>query len=285
MSLRSNILSLLSVGLLVLTSLFPASTLGFSVSKYDQSPVLAPEIGDDCVSGARYSGRAVGKNVSIAGVPTYYTKPRHSKPGPKKVILFFSDIYGPFADNNFMLQDQYAGEGYHVLGIDYFFGDPIQNHDGEVGFNRTEWVNKSRQQATDSIPKWTEQVKKDVGSDAKFTAVGYCFGAPYSMDAAADDSFLATAFAHPSGVTEAHFSNAKKPVLLSCAETDGSFPWASQRRATDILVERKHRYHLQVFSGTSHGFATRADPADSNAVWAKEESARSVIGWFNRFTT
>jgi hypothetical protein len=103
--------------------------------------------------------------------------------------------------------------GYHVLGIDYFFGDPIQNHDGEVGFNRTAWINKSRQQATDSLPKWTEQVKKDVGADAKFTAVGksfqwlywrilekinemdvigYCFGAPYSMDASADPLFLAS---------------------------------------------------------------------------------------------
>ena len=53
-------------------------------------------------------------------------------------------------------------------------------------------------------------MKKDVGSDAKFTAVGtslkvleplieaemhwlgYCFGAPYSMDAAADDLFVAS---------------------------------------------------------------------------------------------
>jgi hypothetical protein len=106
----SNLLSLLSVGLLVLTSLLPTSTVGFSISTNENSPVLAPEISEDCVSGARYHGRSAGKNVSIAGVPTYYAQPR-PKPGPKKVILFFSDIYGPFADNNFMLQDQYAREG------------------------------------------------------------------------------------------------------------------------------------------------------------------------------
>jgi hypothetical protein len=37
------------------------------------------------------------------------------------------------------------------------------------------------------------------------------------------------------------------------------------RRAVDILATKKATYHLQVFSGVSHGFATRADPNDANA--------------------
>jgi len=47
---------------------------------------------------------------------------------------------------------------------------------------------------------------------------------------------------------------------LSFAETDYAFPAESRRRAEDILAEVKATYHIQVFSGVVHGFATRGDP-------------------------
>ena len=93
-------------------------------------------------------------------------------------------------------------------------------------------------------------------------------------------------------------------LMGSLTETDSTFPRTSLYRATDILAQGKKQYHVQVFSGVSHGFATRADPNDPNArefaypavhglsltqsmgcnvVWAKEKSARSVVEWFNRF--
>lgn len=55
------------------------------------------------------------------------------------------------------------------------------------------------------------------------------------------------------------------PILLSCAETDERFPLESRRRAEDILARRKATYHIQVFSGVKHGFASRANPEDPNA--------------------
>ena len=48
-------------------------------------------------------------------------------------------------------------------------------------------------------------------------------------------------------------------------ETDKSFPKESRRRAEDILEEIKATYHVQIFSGVSHGFGTRGDPEVENS--------------------
>lgn len=83
-------------------------------------------------------------------------------------------------------------------------------------------------------------------------------------------------------------------------EVDGTFPIEARRRAEDILVEGKKVYHIQVFGGVEHGFAVRGDLTNKNigqyllalakrhrstiyVVWAKEESVRVAIKWFNRF--
>jgi len=52
------------------------------------------------------------------------------------------------------------------------------------------------------------------------------------------------------------------PLLLSCAETDGAFPSELRRKAVDILQREKKVYHLQLFQGVSHGFASRGDLED-----------------------
>lgn len=63
-----------------------------------------------------------------------------------------------------------------------------------------------------------------------------------------------------------HFIVAQIPIDISIpSETDFTFPLESRRKAEDILVKNKARYHIQVFSGVSHGFALRADLTDENA--------------------
>ena len=48
-------------------------------------------------------------------------------------------------------------------------------------------------------------------------------------------------------------------------ETDHTFPKESRRRAEDILEEVKATYHVQIFSGVTHGFGTRGDPEVENS--------------------
>ncbi|KAJ7641619.1 Alpha/Beta hydrolase protein [Roridomyces roridus] len=238
------------------------------------SPTIAHPHSEDCFTGVKHSGTAVGKTETIAGVPTYVSDPPSSATGPKKIVLFLADVYGPFYLNNQLLQDYFAAQGFTVVGIDYFLGDPVHIHT-EEGFDRDGWFAKSRKQANEMVPRWLEEIRK---------RYGYCFGAPYVMDLGATDNIVAGAFAHPAALKEEHFRNLKQPLLLSCAETDFTFPLEFRRRAEDILVEIKAQYEIQVFARVSHGFAVRGDPAIPDARWAKEESARGIIAWFGRFS-
>ncbi|KAJ7666994.1 Alpha/Beta hydrolase protein [Mycena polygramma] len=250
------------------------------------SAIIAHSHCDDCFTGFKHSGDPVGKTVTIADVPTYVSEPpaNVSRDGPKKVVLFFPDVFGPFYVNNQLVQDYFASHGFFVLGIDYFLGDPIHNHT-EEGFDRDAWIGKKRATAQELAPKWVEAVRKQYGADSKYCAVGYCFGGPFVMNlGGTDDIVVSAAFAHPAFLTEDQFKNLKHPLLLSCAESDFTFPAEFRRRAEDILVEVKAQYQVQLFSGVSHGFATRGDSAQPDNRYAKEESARGIIGWFTRFT-
>ncbi|KAJ7773661.1 Alpha/Beta hydrolase protein [Mycena maculata] len=238
---------------------------------------------EDCFKGVKHSGTPVGKTVTIADVPTYVSDPPAGASGTKKVVLFFSDVYGPLFLNNQLVQDYFASQGFVVAGIDYFLGDPVHIHT-EEGFDRSAWFEKARKQADEVLPKWLEEVRKLYGADSKYCAVGYCFGAPYVMELGATDDIVAGAFAHPAALNEDHFKKLKQPLLLSCAETDFTFSLEFRRRAEDILVENKAQYQIQVFSRVQHGFAVRGDPEVPDARWAKEESARGIIGWFGRFS-
>ncbi|KAJ6516864.1 Alpha/Beta hydrolase protein [Mycena vitilis] len=240
----------------------------------------------DCFTGFKHSGDAVGKTVTIADVLTYISEPPAnvaSQSGPKKIILFFSDVFGPFHLNNQLVQDYFASHGFLVLGLDYMLGDPWDAHPDE-GFDRDTWIAMARVRAQEVTPKWLEAVRKQYGPIVQSASGCYCFGGPSVMNLAGTNNIVAAAFAHPGFLTEDQFKNLKKPLFLSCAESDFTFPVEFRRRAEDILVEVKAQYQLQVFSGVKHGFAVRGDPESPDGRWAKEESARGIIGWFKRFT-
>jgi len=103
------------------------------------------------------------------------------------------------------------------------------------------------------------------------------------MDCLAEGWILAGAFAHPASLDEDHFRKIKKPLLLSCAEDDETFPTEFRRKAEDLLTEIAATYHVQVFSGTTHGFALRGNVNDPVAKWAKEQSAATIMSWFDMF--
>ncbi|THU91063.1 alpha/beta-hydrolase [Dendrothele bispora CBS 962.96] len=252
---------------------------------------LAGPPGDCCFSkGVKFEGTPVGKVVTIAGAETYISEPQTSSNassggGKKKVILFLPDVHGPFFDNTKLVQDYFAENGFYVVGIDYFFGDIVDAHDNEPGFDRQAWMKKSQVQAAEVLPKWYEAVKEMYGTcaDANYCSVGYCFGAPYVLEWTTTGEIVAGAFAHPAFLNEDHFRGVKRPLLMSCAETDHTFPLPARRRAEDLLIEAKAQYHIQVFSGVAHGFALRGDPNIPDTRWAKEECASCVVRWFNRF--
>ena len=64
-------------------------------------------------------------------------------------IAFFDLVFSP--------------PGFTVLGIDYFFGDPIQLHLDKEGFDIGSWIAKSRQRANEVFPKWVKEVREIYG--------------------------------------------------------------------------------------------------------------------------
>ncbi|KAI0352209.1 alpha/beta-hydrolase [Trametes cingulata] len=199
-------------------------------------------------------------------------------------MLFFSDVYGARYTNSQLVMDYWADNGYVVLGLDYFEGDSkaLLNLDDGT-FDYPGWIARKQARAAVLVPPWIAAVRARFGMDRKYVCVGYCFGAPYVMDLLKEDWIVAGAFGHPAFLNEEHFEGIKRPLLMSCAEIDHTFPLASRRRAEDMLVEQHADYFIQVFGGVKHGFALRGDPGVPAERWAKEESARAVLGWFDHF--
>ncbi|KAF9481285.1 alpha/beta-hydrolase [Pholiota conissans] len=248
------------------------------------SPFLAGPISNCCITGFKHEGEPVGRVETIAGIETYVSDPpSNGAAGPKKVIMFFSDVFGPFYTNAQLLQDYFASCGYHVVGLDYMFGDYFTKYEGRPVSEIIPWVDEKLRVAREETPKWIDEIRKIYGEDAKYCSIGYCFGGPFTIELAATDKVVAAGFVCPIYITEEHFRNIKKPFLLSCSEHDVTFPTPQRHKAEEILAEIKATYHVQVFSGVEHGFAARGDITIENIRWTKEQSAKTIITWFDRF--
>ncbi|KAI0521556.1 hypothetical protein F5B22DRAFT_634466 [Xylaria bambusicola] len=229
---------------------------------------LAKPSGLCCLEGTIHKDEARGGWGMIEGIETYIATPSSTKANGH-VLLYFPDIWGLFL-NSLLVMDAFADAGYLTLGLDYFRGDPVWKHrkdrhdrTTDPTFDYEAWKKKHLEFADEAVPRWVQAVAAQYGnSGAKIACVGYCFGAPYVCAELAKGTVAAGAFAHPAFLQERHFRNIKKPLFLSCAETDHTFDLPSRRRALDILQEEKKFYHYQLFAGVEHGFALRGDPED-----------------------
>ncbi|KDQ51146.1 hypothetical protein JAAARDRAFT_211284 [Jaapia argillacea MUCL 33604] len=290
--------------------------------------VLASPPANCCVTGVKHSGTPQGYTIPLGGMETYVSEPKNGVEGVKRVILYLSDIWGSLFLNSKLIQDYFAARGYIVLGPDYFFGNPPGLRLDDPAFDFDQGMKTALDKATEVLPAWYKAVKEKYGTDVKYFAVGYCFGAPHTLKLASSDEIVAAAIAHPAFLTEDDFRGIKSEhlsmasslvpladlppsnlqnlsfslVLVSSprtrpsstslrtlndpnlAEDDFLFPTPSRRIAEDILFGKKATYQLEVYSGVGHGFAVRGDPEVEHERWAKEESAKGIVGWFDRFS-
>ncbi|KAI0058401.1 alpha/beta-hydrolase [Artomyces pyxidatus] len=246
--------------------------------------VLAGAPGECCMRTVQHIGVPRGIAEEIGGINTYISHSPEKQDKYDQIILFFPDVFGPFYINTQLVADYFAGKGYLVVVVDYLEGDPIQANMGKPGFELFHWAGPKRDRAYELVPKWIEAVKARYGkSTTKYAALGYCFGGPDVLECATSDWISAAAIAHPAFLNEEHFTTVKRPLFLSCAEIDITFPRDARHRAEEILVEQKAEYHFQLFSGVRHGFGCRADPEVPRDKWAKEQSALAILSWFDRF--
>lgn len=89
--------------------------------------------------------------------------------------------------------------------------------------------------------------------------------------------------AHPSFVTEEELAAIGGPLSIAAAETDEIFPTEKRHKSEEILITTKQPYQVNLYSGTSHGFAVRGDPTIKVERFAKEQAFFQAITWFEEY--
>ena len=138
-----------------------------------------------CWTGVKHTGTPEGRVEHIGGLDTYIAEPRADvtvTSGPRKVLLFLSDVFGPLYVNNKLLQDYFASwgaftvhrltvwsrigstdveTGFTVLGPDYFFGAYFQDLPADA--DKAAWAYKAKDKVFKVFPAWIDAVKAKYG--------------------------------------------------------------------------------------------------------------------------
>ena len=75
----------------------------------------------DCFTGHVHAGTPAGSEITLAGLPTYVSRP-HNGGEPKGVVVFIPDIFGWAFANNRLLCDAYAEKGGFVVYLPDLMG-------------------------------------------------------------------------------------------------------------------------------------------------------------------
>ena len=76
------------------------------------STTLAGSPSSCCWTGFKHTGTPEGRVEPLGGLDTYIAEPPAGAAGPhNRVLLFLSDVFGPFFINNKLLQDYFASSG------------------------------------------------------------------------------------------------------------------------------------------------------------------------------
>ncbi|KAM0355753.1 hypothetical protein ACHAPU_000139 [Fusarium lateritium] len=198
-------------------------------------------------------------------VTLYVSKPHASlgykKPGQRRGVLFLTDIYGLKLKENRELADKFAKEGFVTVAPDLFNGSPAPSDD--PSFNATEFLAKYPPKVTDPVvAKAIKYLRKEL-KVSKVAATGYCYGGRYVFRSLDKNGGVDVGFtAHPSLLATDEIKAVTKPVSIAGAGLGKPF--------TSVL-----------YSGTSHGFAVRANASDPQQVFAKDEAFYQAVRFFN----
>jgi len=240
----------------------------------------------DCISGVRHEGTPEGKVEKIGGVDCYVSVPTVDYP-KDAVILLLTDVFGMTWINNQLLADDFAKNGFKVVVIDLFHGDPFPpaTLSGSVpGFDRGEWFKKHSLDHVGPVVQSAYAALVEQGI-TRFALTGYCFGARVVFDLAFEGKAKAATITHPSMLTvpndfDKYKSISKAPLLINSCEVDSQFPIESQAKADEIMAGFAPGYKRTYWEGCNHGFATRGDISDPKVKAGKEGSFEATVLWF-----
>ncbi|CAN6990556.1 endo-1,3;1,4-beta-D-glucanase [Brassica rapa] len=227
----------------------------------ENPPVLNP------LSGSGHVEKLAGLDVYVSG-----------SPDSNKCVLLVSDIYGYEAPNLRALADKVAASGFYVVVPDYFYGDPydpshqdrsvpvwIKDHGPDKGFEDTKPV---------------LEAIKNKGITA-IGAAGMCWGGKVVVELSKEELIQAAVLLHPTYVTVDDIKDVKVPIAILGAEDDFLTPPALVKQFEEILASKPEvSSYVKIFPNVSHGWTTRYDINDPEAVKAAEEAHKEMLDWF-----
>ncbi|KII87467.1 hypothetical protein PLICRDRAFT_43106 [Plicaturopsis crispa FD-325 SS-3] len=243
----------------------------------------------DCVKGVRHEGTPTGKIETIGGVKTYVATPSVDYP-KDTVLLFLTDVFGLELNNNLLLADDFANNGFKTIVPDYLHGDSIPAEALESGnFDIMKWFpNHGNDQTRPPLDAVIAALKAE--GVTKFGAVGYCFGARYVFNLAFENVIHVSVVNHPSLLQapddlQKYKDTAKAPLLINSCEFDTQYPPEKQKIGDEILGDGKFApgYERKYFAGCTHGFAVRGDLSNPVIKAGKEAAFDSGVQWFFKY--
>ncbi|KZW03086.1 alpha/beta-hydrolase [Exidia glandulosa HHB12029] len=241
----------------------------------------------DCVVAVTHEGTPTGKIEQIGGVDTYVALPEGDYP-KDKAVLFLPDIFGITFQNNQLLADDFARNGFAVYVPDYLNGDPVTE-----ALQRDPKWNVMRDWFPLHTPEHTRPLLDKVIAGLKergvttFGATGYCFGGKYAVDLALENAVKAMVISHPSMLKvpddfEKLLATSTVPLLINSCETDQMFPPEAQAQADNLLGGGKYKpgYERTYWPGCTHGFASRGDVSIPEVKAGKEGAFKAAVEWF-----
>lgn len=222
-----------------------------------------------------HEGTPTGSLSQVAGLETYVTGDKH---GNDKVIVILTDIFGHKLKNTQLVADQLSElSDMKVVIPDILKGEPL-NDLSKLG----EWIQNHSVEITSPIVKNFLSEFKKTYNVSKLFAVGYCFGAKFTVLNSDKDGLLdAGVIAHPSFIAVEDIEALAKPTLISTGDIDERFTPELREKSVEILSKKKDlRWELCLYSGAPHGFVIKGDLSVPAIKYAKEKSIIDLALWF-----
>jgi len=236
--------------------------------------------------GVRHEGQPEGGVEKIGGVDCYVGVPTIDYP-KDKVVLFLTDVFGLSLQNNKLLVDDFARNGFKTVAPDLFNGDPYpENYMNGGAFDREAWRARHGRETWQPVVDAVVAALKAEGV-TRFGTTGYCFGAGPAWYLALSNTSHVTVITHPGRLTwpedlEKYRDQSKAPLLINSCEVDAAFPHEAQQQADAIFGEGKFApgYKRTYWEGCSHGFAVRGDMNDPKVKAGKEGAFKATVEFF-----